>query len=187
MKRKQKILLTMLELVVKQGVHGTSMSQLARESGVASSTIYHYYKNKQEIINEIYVMIRQDFGSILTQETENKTPEQIFKTYWENLYHYYSSNPLAFEFYEYIARPPIISQDLIEETKTFYINHTKFFWDGTKNGVLKNMDIALLVQLAVNTVVAAVNLKLNMSLEMDKKQLNNTINAAWDMVRNIED
>ena len=177
----------MLELVVKQGVYGTSMSQLARETGVAPSSIYHYFKNKQEIIDEIYRMIRQDFGVILTQETKDKTPEQIFKTYWESLYQYYSSNPLAFEFYEFIARPPIISQELIDETKAYYVNHTMFFWEGTKFGTLKNINVALLVQLAVNTIVAAVNLKLTKTLKMDKKQLNDAMNAAWDMVRKIED
>lgn len=177
----------MLELVVKQGVHGTSMSQLARETGVASSTIYHYYKNKQEIINEIYRMIRQDFGNALIQDSEGKTSEEVFKNYWMNLYHYYISNPLAFKFYEYIANPPLISQELIDETKIFMDTHAKYFWDGTQDGSLKNMNITLLVQLAYSTVIAAVRLKVFNLIPMDEKQLYNTMNASWDMVRKIED
>lgn len=186
MNKKQRILLTMLELVVKQGVHGTSMSQLSRETGIASGTIYYYFENKQDIINEIYKMIRQDFDSVLTQNKENKTPEEIFKIYWKNLYHYYASNPLAFEFYEFIARPPIISQDLINETKSYYINHTEFFITGIKDKSLKNINLSLIVQLAVNSVVAAVSLKLNNTIEMNEQQLNDAVNASWDMVRQIK-
>lgn len=177
----------MLELVVKRGVHGTSMSQLSIETGIASSTIYYYFKNKQEIIDELYKMIRQDFDSVLTQEKEGKTSEDIFKTYWKNLYQYYVSNPLAFEFYEFIARPPAISQELINETKGYFINHTKYFKEEIEIGSLKNINLSLLVQLAVNTVVAAVSLKLNHTLEMNDKQLNDALDSAWDTVRNIED
>lgn len=186
MNKKHKILLTMLELVVKQGVHGTSMSQLSRTTGIASSSIYHYFKNKQEIINEIYILIRKDFDSVFNQIDKNQTPENIFKNYWINLFHYYTSNPLAFEFHEFIARPPVISQELINETKTYYLNHTKYFWDKVKDGALKDMNLSLLVQLAVNTVVAAVSLKLNNTLEMNEHQLNDAMNAAWDLVRKIE-
>ncbi len=177
----------MLELVVKQGVHDTSMSQLARETGVASSTIYHYYKNKQEIIDEIYRMIRKDFDSVFNQIDKNKSSEEIFKKYWENLYHYYSSNPLAFEFYEFIARPPVISQELINETKDYYINHTLYFWGEAKDGALKDINLSLLVQMAVSTVVAAVSLMHNGTLKMNEEQLNNAMDAAWDLVRKIED
>ena len=107
--------------------------------------------------------------------------------YWKNLYHYYVSNPLAFEFYEFVARPPAISQELINETKAYYINHTKYFKEEIDNGSLKKMDLALIVQLSVNTVVAAVSLKLNHTLEMNEKQLNDAVNASWDLVKNIED
>ncbi len=140
MNKKQKILLAMLELVVKRGVHGTSMSQLSIETGIAPSTIYYYFKNKQEIIDEIYKMIHHDFDSVLTQEKEGKSSEEVFKTYWENLYQYYISNPMAFEFYEFVARPPAISQDLINETKGYFINHTKYFKEGIEAGSLKQID-----------------------------------------------
>ena len=54
MDKKQRIIITMLELVVKQGVYATPMSQVAKEANVAVGTIYHYFNNKQEILEEIY-------------------------------------------------------------------------------------------------------------------------------------
>lgn len=177
----------MLELVVKQGVHGTSMSQLSRKTGIAPSTIYYYFENKQKVIDEIYRMIRYDFDPVFNQIDKTQTPEVIFKKYWENLFHYYTSNPLAFEFHEFIARPPVISQELIDETKSYYLNHTKYFWDEVKSGDLKDINLSLLVQMAISTVVAAVSLKLNGTIEMNEQQLDDAMNAAWDLVRKHED
>lgn len=51
--------------MVKQGVHATPMSQIAKEAGVAVGTIYHYFNNKEEIIEEIYTIICKDFGVVM--------------------------------------------------------------------------------------------------------------------------
>lgn len=177
----------MLELVVKQGVHGTTMAQLSRITGIAPSTIYHYFKNKKEIIEEIYIMIRKDFDPVFNQIDKEQSPEAIFKNYWMNLYNYYTSNPLAFEFHEFIARPPIIAQELIDETKNYYIKHTEYFWKEVKQGELKDINLSLLVQMAIGTVVTSVSLKLNNTLEMNYQQLHDAMNAAWDLVRKHED
>ena len=185
-KKKQTILATMLELVVKQGVHATPMSQLARESNVAIGTIYHHFENKEAIISEIFKMIRQDFATILIQELEGKSQEAIFKGYWKSIYHYYISHPTAFQFYEYIAKSPIIAQELMEETKDYYREHANFFWKGIKDGTLKNMHVTLLVQLAYSNIVAAVELKLKKEVTMTKEQIEQAANASWDAVRIIK-
>ena len=185
MDKKQRILLTMLELVVKQGIHATPMSQVARESKVATGTIYHYFKDKEDVLCEIYKMIRKDFGSILIRKDENKSPEEIFKKYWKDLYQYYINSPLAFYFYEHIAKPPIIPLILIEETKTYFRKHADFFWHGVEKGYLKDMHVSLLVQLAYSNIVASVNLKLNGVLPMTDEQIDEAANASWDAVRII--
>jgi len=184
--KKQRILFTMLDLVVKQGVHATPMSQVARESNVAIGTIYHYFKDKEDVLCQIYKMIRKDFGSILIRKNESKLPEEIFKKYWKDLYQYYINNPTAFHFYEHVANPPIIPLDLIEETKAYFREHADFFWNGVKEGFLKNIHVTLLVQLAYSNVVAAVDLKLNGVLPMTDKQIEAAANASWDAVRLIK-
>ncbi len=185
LKKKQTILATMLELAVKQGVHATPMSQLARESNVAIGTIYHHFKNKEAIVCEIYRMIRQDFATILIQEINGKTQEEIFKGYWKSIYQYYISHPTAFQFYEYIAKPPVIPIELMEETKDYYRMHADFFWKGIKNGLLKNMHVTLLVQLAYSNIVAAVELKIKNEVSMNKEQIEHAASASWDAVRLI--
>jgi len=185
--KKQRILITMLELVVKQGVNATPMYQVAKEANVAIGTIYNYFKDKEDILCEIYKMIREDFGTILILKEENQNPEEVFKKYWVDLFHYYVSNPYAFHFYEHIAKAPIIPIELIEETKIHYKPHAAFFWKGIKEGFLKDMHITLLVQLAYSNVVAAVHLKLNGVLPMTDTQIEQASNASWDAVRQIKE
>ncbi|MGG1314886.1 MULTISPECIES: TetR/AcrR family transcriptional regulator [Cohnella] len=56
-KRRTKIKQIAERLFIRQGIHETSMQQIADESGMGRRTIYHYYNTKEEIA----IDIQQDF------------------------------------------------------------------------------------------------------------------------------
>lgn len=184
MNKKQRIILTMLELVVKQGFHATPMSQVAKEANVAVGTIYHYFENKEQIIGEIYMMIFKDFGVVMTA---NSKPEDDFKkqfqTMWVNLYNYFVSNPLAFNFTQFVGVPPLITKKMVEDTKPYYVEIRNFFLKGVQEKRLKNMHIRLIMQLCYGNVTSAVTLKINNGLIMDKRTLNQAMETSWDTVK----
>jgi AcrR family transcriptional regulator len=63
--KKEKILETTLQLIAKNGLNASPMSMIAKEADVATGTIYHHFKSKEEIINEIYLNKKKDFKRIL--------------------------------------------------------------------------------------------------------------------------
>lgn len=185
MNKKQKIVLTMLELVVKQGVHATPMSQVAKEANVAVGTIYHHFENKQEIIEEIYNMIFQDFGVVLlTNVSDDLDYKKQFEIVWSNLYNYFTTNPLAFKFSEWVGVPPIISEEVVNKAKPYYNNVKNFFLKGIKEKHLKNIHLRLIVQMSYGNVVSAVRLKDKGELPMNQQQIKDAIEASWDAIRN---
>lgn len=177
----------MLELVVEQGIHATPMSQLAKKSNVAIGTIYHHFKNKNEIIEEIYKMIYKDFGVVLMANLEGNDYQKQFETMWLNLYNYFVTNPLAFKFSEWVGVPPIIRTEIVNQTKPYYNNVKEFFFTGIKEKHLKNINIRLIMQLSYGNVVSAVRLKVKEELPMNKEQLNNAIKVSWDAVKFDQD
>ena len=52
--KKQCILDASLKLFVDNGFHGTSTSEIAKTAGVATGTLFHYFKTKKELINSLY-------------------------------------------------------------------------------------------------------------------------------------
>lgn len=46
---------TAAKVFAREGYNNTKVQMIADEAGVAVGTIYHYYKGKQEIIEDIYV------------------------------------------------------------------------------------------------------------------------------------
>lgn len=177
----------MLELVVKQGFHATPMSQIAREAKVAVGTIYHYFNSKEEIIEEIYLMIFKDFGVVVSANlsTEDNYEKQ-FKTMWFNLYNYFVSNPLAFKFSEFVGVPPLITQDVVEKTKPHYVKIRNFFLRGINEEKLKNMHVRLILQMCYGNVISSVRLKVKGELPMNKRDLDHAMEASWDTIKYSE-
>ena len=177
----------MLELVVEQGIHATPMSQLARESNVAIGTIYHHFESKEKIIEDIYQMIFKDFGVVLMTNLPDTSYKEQFETMWLNLYNYYITNPLAFKFTEWVAVPPLISQDMVERTKPYLENIKAFFLRGILEGHLKNVHLRMILQIANGNVIAAVRLKDKGELPMNKQQIQDAIRISWDAIKNTDE
>jgi len=184
MDKKQRIIITMLELVVKQGVHATPMSQVAKEANVAVGTIYHYFENKNQIIEELYMMIVQDYGVVLMANLPEKDFKAQFETMWLNLYNYFVGNPLAFQFVEYVAAPPIISKDVVMQSVPHIANIRDFFLNGILEKHLRNVPVRMILQMTFGTVVSAVRLKIREELEMTKEQIDLALEMSWDSIKN---
>ena len=56
--KREAILKTALNLFTERGFHNTPTSLIAKEAGVATGTLFHYFKNKEILINELYLHIK---------------------------------------------------------------------------------------------------------------------------------
>ena len=128
MTKKEKILETTLQLIAKNGLNASPMSMIAKEANVATGTIYHHFKSKEEIINEIYLNKKKDFKKILDRyEDDSLSFEKKFVSIWTDFYNYFVENPLNFTFTQQISFSPIITPEVKEEGESYYSSIFVFF------------------------------------------------------------
>lgn len=183
MDKKQRIILTMLELVVEQGVHATPMSQVAKEAGVAVGTIYHYFKNKDQIIEEIYSMICQDFGVVLMANVPDDNFKVQFEVMWNNLYSYFIGNPLAFKFMEFVGVPPIIGHEIRLKNVKHFTHIKDFFLSGILKKEVKDVNLRLVLQMTFGNVISAARLKFKEELPMNDDQIKDALEMSWNCIK----
>jgi len=176
----------MLELVVEQGVQATPMSQLAREAGIAIGTIYHHFKNKNQIIEEIYSMIYQDFGIVMMANVPKHDVKLQFETMWLNLYNYFIANPLAFKFIEFVGVPPIITPEISAKNIQHFKPIKDFFLSSILNKDIRDVNLRLVVQMSFGNVISAARLKFKGELEMNNKQIDDALKMSWDCIKHPE-
>lgn len=58
--RTEEILSVATRLFVTQGFDNTSMNQIREEAGISKGLIYHYFKDKDELIDQVIANLVQD-------------------------------------------------------------------------------------------------------------------------------
>lgn len=59
-KKRKAIMREATRLFVKNGIHRTSMQAIAKKSRIATGSIYNYFANKDDLVNEIFRITRQE-------------------------------------------------------------------------------------------------------------------------------
>jgi AcrR family transcriptional regulator len=75
-KRKQEILTIAARIFRQKGYNATSMNDLAKECGLFKGSLYHYFKNKEEILQEVI----QSYFEYLLQYLEPINSSKVLPT-----------------------------------------------------------------------------------------------------------
>jgi len=73
---KENLLLTSINLFYKKGYNDTTIRDIGAKAGISNSIIYHYFKNKEEMLFEITYKASQDLTKSL-QEIKERVSDPI--------------------------------------------------------------------------------------------------------------
>lgn len=97
-----------LAMIVKDGFDGLSMQKLAKAAGVSPATIYIYWKDRDDLILQLYSEV---FRAMSEQTLENFDSSMNFrdglKVQWNNRARYCLDHPLEAHFMEQVKFSPL--------------------------------------------------------------------------------
>ncbi|MHB9863525.1 TetR/AcrR family transcriptional regulator [Streptomyces sp. YIM S03343] len=94
-------------LVAQNGFHGTSMTAVAREAGVATGTAYTHYASKDELVLAAYGETKAALGLAVTTDLDPDLPaERRFHVLWLACYRYLKANPDHAQFLLQVEHSP---------------------------------------------------------------------------------
>ncbi|HEX6428210.1 MAG TPA: TetR/AcrR family transcriptional regulator [Niastella sp.] len=99
-----------IEMIVKEGFDGLSMQKLAKEANISASTIYIYFKNREDLLNKLYLGVQEKFEKdALSNFSAEMTFEEGLWLQWKNRFRNINQNPLEYQFYEHFRNSPLIN------------------------------------------------------------------------------
>ncbi len=170
MSKKKAILDAVLELITKRGLYDTPMSEVANKANVAAGTIYHYFKNKEALILELYTGSKsQMMEAIIENVDENATYQRQFVKLWKNLYNFFTSQPKLFKFMEQFENSPFLDKIPKLEYEKYYSSISFFLNSGIEQRILTRMlygEIAAVAKTAIYDPDSVDNQKIIKAIEI---------------------
>lgn len=177
------ILETTLELVTERGFHATPISLIAQKAGIGAGTIYRYFSNKEELINELFTAIKKRvIKAILKNYKEEGTFKERFKHMWINLIHYCLEHPKAFQFVEQYRYAPFVGNMTREETFIILAPIMSFFIESKKAKAMRDLPLYTLVALLYGPIVMLVKLHLDHNQNLTETKIEQAAEACWRSV-----
>ncbi|AKD04714.1 TetR/AcrR family transcriptional regulator [Pontibacter korlensis] len=183
--KKKAIFESTLGLVREKGFHGTPVSLVAKNAGVAAGTIYHYFDSKETLMRELFDYIQQQvIHVVLTEDKKDTSFKECFFNIWFSLFSFYSGNPNVFRFMEQFINSPYNTGERELGKDEFHRLLFRFFERGINEGALKPMNPKLLGTLAFSNVITTAKILSSGRLELQEGELEQIPQILWEGMKN---
>ncbi|MGV3761609.1 TetR/AcrR family transcriptional regulator [Parapedobacter sp.] len=183
--KKRAIYESTLRLIKEFGFHGTPMSQIAQEAGVATGTIYHYFTSKDELIVELYHDVRERMQQVIFKDNDLGLPyPDQFTAVWMNLVKYYVQHPEVLGFLEQFFSSPYVKDVYPEDRVCFQDEVSVFLKQGVQDGHIKPLDINIISAAYIGTVSATAKRNIHGRFALKEEDLKKMVAIIWDGIKN---
>jgi TetR/AcrR family transcriptional regulator, repressor of fatR-cypB operon len=173
-----------LTLVSERGFHGTPMSQIAKQAGIAVGTIYQYFSSKEELVSALYVDVKRRLTqSTLARYSPNATVGEGFKQIFAHIVRYCVAHPQELSFAEQCENSPLITPEARTEGARVARPIQELFGRAREQGLLKPLPDASLGAIVGGAVIALAKLRLTTGELGDETVLDAELTAVWDAIR----
>lgn len=176
-----------MELIAERGFHGSPMSEIAERAGVATGTIYHYFENRDVLINELYLSLEEKIQEILREGySEEQSIRERFLILVGTVVKYFVANPLHYRYMEqYFNSPYGISRrrdKTVGETDSEDVI-SKILSEGVKQGIMKELPKGVLFALTFGPLLVLMRDHVFGFETLDEKMISHIAESCWDAVR----
>lgn len=175
---------TALRLFTSQGIESTSTSQITKEAGVATGTLFYYFPTKDDLVDHLYVLCVDSFmqteaGKVSTSLPVKEALYQNSRAYilWamenQEKFHYIQ------QYANFVSGKDTVKFSVYEQAELLSV-----FEKGFRQGELKPIPTPLLIDLWSALVNGfAQHFIENPEKAKDEDYLHMMCSIAWDSIR----
>lgn len=183
--KRERILKAALKMFVENGFERSPTSKIAKDAGVATGTLFHYFNTKEELINVLYLDVKKDMVKALKQNLDSaKTLRQKIECIWYNAISWSLNNPAGDKFFAMYGTSSYIA----EATRDEGYKNLEFVIDifilGINEEVLKDISLALMMEINMGVIGGFVKYFQNNKTDFkDKDFRENAFSMYWDCIK----
>ena len=173
-----------IQLVNNCGFHATPMSKIAKMANVSPATIYLYFENKQDLVNQTYLEVKTKYTDFVFKTyNENTSVKTGFELIWKRIAEF-NINECEYSFFlNQCNNSPIIDEPSRKEG----IRHLQPLLDlwerGKKEGVIKPISNYILYAYSINPLSFLMIAQKQDEFQLTKVHVEEAFLTAWDSIK----
>ncbi|WP_299110157.1 TetR/AcrR family transcriptional regulator [uncultured Winogradskyella sp.] len=173
-----------IELVNNNGFHATPMSKIAKMANVSPATIYLYFENKQDLVNQTYIEVKAEYTKYAFENFDTTlSVEAGFEHIWKRIADFKLKECENAMFLAQCDNTPMID----EESRQQGIKHLQPLLDlwarGKKEGIIKPLSDYLLYAYSINPLSFLMINQKRGTFQLDKTHLEEAYQSAWSSIK----
>lgn len=173
-----------VKLVNEIGFASSSVSKIAKEANVSPSTIYVFFKNKEDLLVSTYMELKRRMSAALLDDFDDSLPiRDIMKGVWLSTFSYISSNPDCYDYLEQFANSPYSSLVDRAAVERHFVPILDVLESGVQQKIIKDVDRHFHAAFMFAPISHLANSRLCHGLEMSAEGLETAFTMAWDAIK----
>lgn len=173
-----------ITLVNNNGFHATAMSKIAKMVNVSPATIYLYFENKQDLVNQTYLEVKTTYTDFVFETYDKNTGvKKGFETIWKRIATFHKNQCEYAFFLNQCNNTPIIDEPSRKEG----IKHLQPLLDlwelGKQEGIIKPISDYILYAYAINPLSFLMMAQKQNEFELTVQHIEQAFAAAWDSIK----
>lgn len=173
-----------LKLISAEGLSGITMAKIAKKAGVATGTVYIYFKNKDELINALYQKLKvESLDRFLNGYNSNDPFRKSLKKIWNNyLMHRINYHEQSI-FMEQYYRSPFITVEHKEVAEAMKTPIHDLIKKGKEEGIVKkNIDDEMLFLAMLGFIRELADEHVTGVYNLNKERIDKAFQLSWDLI-----
>ncbi|MBT2162888.1 TetR/AcrR family transcriptional regulator [Zobellia barbeyronii] len=173
-----------IELVNNSGFHAAPMSKIAKMANVSPATIYLYFENKQDLVNQVYIEVKAAFTEYAFESFDPKMEvEEGFEIIWKRIADFKLKECEEAMFLAQCDNTPMID----EPSRQQGIKHLQpllDLWERGKNeGKIKPLSDYILYAYAINPLSFLMIAQKRGGFQLNEDHLEEAYQSAWSSIK----
>ena len=183
-KKRASLLNATMKLVNNQGFHAAPMSKIAKMAEMSPATIYIYFENKQDLINQLYLEVKASFSAFTFKNYNEETcVKESFKQIWFNIANFKINQVEEANFLSQCDNAPIIDEEIKREGLK-HLQPLVDLWERGKNEqILKPISPYLMYAFSIYPLAFLTNSHYKKGCEINDERIHVAFNVAWDSIK----
>lgn len=182
--KRQAILDAALELIAQRGLHDTPVSLIVKQSGVSTGIVYHYFANKEDVIDALFMEVKLRLGQHMLANVDREADWKTrWKQIWHNTFTFYAAHSKETLFLEQYENSPHYQAYLQKPPEGEWLVLLEMAQRDVQDGVVKALPLEAVLAMTIGVAVLLAKQQVVGRLTLSRDTLDSIADACCEAVR----